>query len=365
MHPIEETSQEELADLAADHEEHPPAEDEDAPLSFGGDEPMSAPTPLGQAVLEGAKYFLNIPLREDTGVNQDSQGYIRTFFVDGVPWKPDDWDLFIEKHRESVVAKPEWCAAFASYCVRKAHESLNRRLPTRLSASTTGLVKSFDSVGLFLRREKLFAEDGSIRKEATILPRPGDIVCFGCHTALLFEIYADGSFVTIEGNTYRGLPRKDGVYRCNRKANAKRADGTFALVGFCLLNVQEAEQSVPHVALRFAEAPAAAPAPAIAQTLVPSVHPPDLPAPSLGRGDKGQDVKTLQDRLNAWMKIRPNDTGLAVLSCDGSFGPKTEAALMAYQKLELAMSAPSGRTDEATQRSFAKYEASSLQKPKD
>jgi hypothetical protein len=62
---------------------------------------------------------------------------------------------------------------------------------------------------------------------------------------LLRELYLDGTFITIEGNTYKGSPRHDGVYQCNRTSTEKRADGNFKLVGFCLLGSRDGVVAQP------------------------------------------------------------------------------------------------------------------------
>ena len=344
-------SPEEVAELGADHlEDGPPDEDEFTPISFDG-EPASTATALGRAILKNAEDYLKIPLREDAGVNQDTQGHIRRFFIEGIPWNTETWDDYAKKYPSSPVNKPEWCAAFACYCVRKGHESLHRSLPTKLNASTSSLVKIFDAAGQFLRREKLFDAEGSIHIDAAVLPRPGDLVTFHAHTALLKEIYADGSFVTIEGNTYRGSPRQDGVYQCNRSSREKKANGTFKLVGFCLLNTKDDDQTTSTPIENAAANDLAAEIPLPTSTAMSSGSEVEL-----SRGDKGQDVRELQEQLNAWINGSA-DTGLAPITADGSFGKKTEAALVVYQRKQMKIDTPTGRADEATRRSLAEKAA--------
>lgn len=354
--PTDQLSPEDIAELGADHLEEEPLEDDGSfPSSLCG-EPVTTATPLGRAILDHAEKYLRIPLREDGGVNQDPQGYIRTFFIEGIPWGAQTWDRYIEKFPSSPVVKPEWCAAFASYCVRKAHESLNQSVPAKLNASTSSLVRNFEAADLFLRRDKLFDEEGAIRADAAVLPHPGDLVSFGGHTALLREIYDDGSFVTVEGNTYRGTPRKDGVYQCNRNSREKKADGTFKLVGFCLLSAKANEQptSSPNQSQTLAPLTNQSQTPSTAkvQGQRPAAPAPSDSNPGFGKGDKGHEVKQLQEQLNAWLK-GSHAIGRAALTCDGVFGQRTESMLLAYQKMEMLLDVPTGRANEATLRSLA------------
>ena len=223
------------AELESDHLEENPPDDDVAVDILMFAEPASTATELGSAVVENAVKFLQIPLREDAGVNQDSAGHIRSFFLTGLKWSAELWDHWIDKHPQSKVIKPEWCAAFGSYCVHKAYEEAGKALPAKLSASASDLGALFIAAGRFLGREELFRDDGPVRPQAKVLPGPGDLVVFHAHVGMLRELYADGTFITIEGNTYKGHPRNDGVYQCSRSSAQKKADGTFSLVGFCLL----------------------------------------------------------------------------------------------------------------------------------
>ena len=122
-HNDEQLSPQVLADLESDHlDNNPPDDDGSTPRAFS--DPAGEATPLGIAVIAKAVEFLQIPLRENAGVNQDKQGYIRSFFLEGLKWSPELWDHWIDKHPQSKVIKPEWCAAFGSYCVRKAYEDM-------------------------------------------------------------------------------------------------------------------------------------------------------------------------------------------------------------------------------------------------
>lgn len=283
----EQLSDADLAELGRDHLSHSPPDDDGSVVILAFAEPASTATPLGSAVLAIAEKFLKMPLREDAGVNTDSHSYIRTFFLEGLKWSADTWDHWSEKYPQSGVAKPEWCAAFGSYCVRKAYESAGKSLPARLCGSASDMASKFEAAGRLLRREKLYGEDGAIRAEAEAVPGPGDLVVFKGHVGVLREIYSDGTFVTIEGNTYKGSPRRDGVYQCNRSSTEKRADGNFKIVGFCLLASKDGArpkqepvaQPLTPTQQAQAQAPAQGQGPAYAQAQEPRVEMPETPEP--------------------------------------------------------------------------------------
>ena len=204
------------------------------PVSFDDEDPASAATELGNATLAIAERFLKMPLREDAGTNRDKDGHIRSFFLEGLKWSPETWDRWAEKYPKSGVVKPEWCAAFASYCARMAYRDAQRNLPATPSGSASEMAARFAAASRFLKREDLFAEDGCLKAGVTP-PGAGDFVIWKGHVGLLKAIFPSGAFISIEGNTWRGSERHDGVYRCSRHATEKRADGSFKLVGFCLL----------------------------------------------------------------------------------------------------------------------------------
>lgn len=247
------------AELGQDHLCHGSPDDDGSVAILAFAEPASLATPLGAAVVEQAETFLKLPLREDAGVNTDSHHYIRTFFLEGLTWPANTWDHWTDRYPQSVVAKPEWCAAFASYCVRKAYEAAGQALPVRLSGATKELEMRFEAAGRLLRREKLYGQDGAIPPQVAVVPGPGDLALFQGHVGILRELYNDGTFTTIEGNTYKGSPRHDGVYQCNRSAGETRADGTLKLVGFCLLTSQDGVTQSRSPASPAAQTTAAAP----------------------------------------------------------------------------------------------------------
>lgn len=225
-----------ISELCTDHALEDPPEDLGALGARGlGEKPASTATQLGQSALAVAEEYLRIPLREDDGPNRDKAGLIRQLFLDGLNWSPDTWDRWAELHPKYGVAKPEWCAAFASYCVRKAYKRYGVKLPATLRSTSSDMADSFGSVGRFLKRGDLFDKDGRLNPQLPP-PGPGDIVIWQKHVGLLQEIFPSGAFTTLEGNTWHGATRNDGVYRCNRHSmETRKIDGSFQLVGFCIL----------------------------------------------------------------------------------------------------------------------------------
>lgn len=235
----------EAVELSTDHLiADPPPDESTFPVSFDIETAASAETPLGAAILEIAGEYLKMPLREDDGTNNDKKGIIKSFFLEGLKWSADTWDRWAEKYPKSGVAKPEWCAAFASYCARKAYTKAGLSLPATPSGSASEMASRFEKAKRFVSREKVFNSDGSIKEDAA-LPGPGDFVIWHGHVGLLKEIFPSGAFTTIEGNTWRSSPRNDGVYLCQRNSNEKRNDGTFKLVGFCQLASVDGKEVEP------------------------------------------------------------------------------------------------------------------------
>lgn len=200
---------------------------------------VATKTALGEQIVAVAKTLLKKPVREDAGSNEDKEGQIRSFFLEGVPWKSSYWDDWVKNHPQSPVPRPEWCAAFACYCVRKGYAAagMSDKLPKALSASTSGLRELFIKLGRFIHRDDLFDDKGAIKPGAKI-PGPGDIVLWQGHTGLLFDITEDGSYQTIEGNTKSGKDSVQGVYLLPNSSSRKISkDGKmiYSLTGFCQL----------------------------------------------------------------------------------------------------------------------------------
>jgi hypothetical protein len=90
-----------------------------------------------------------------------------------------------------------WCAGFASYCIKQAHESLGVPVPIALSFSCDSLAASAKERGIFLREPA--AED------RTAIP-PGSLflnrrtTTDWIHTGVVVETGSE-LYSTIEGNT--------------------------------------------------------------------------------------------------------------------------------------------------------------------
>lgn len=64
----------------------------------------------------------------------------------------------------------------------------------------------------------------------------------------------------------------------------------------------------------------------------PQSYPQPPQKPVLRRGSRGPAVQELQSRLNGWLTTEDARTGLRLLVTDGIFGPRTEAAVRAFQR---------------------------------
>lgn len=238
---LSELSPEAQGELVTDHD----LDEDCGPLVFGEPSPSVAKkTALGEQVVAVGMALLNKPVREDAGTNADKDGVIRSCFLEGIPWPARYWDAWQERyrenfHRESPVPRPEWCAAFACYCVRKGYAAagLAGKLPKVFRSSTSDLRSLFRSMGRFIERNDLFDALGQIKPGAP-MPGPGDIVLWQGHTGLLYDLHEDGSYRTLEGNT---RPKKDatpGVYLLSNSSSRKiEKDGkqVYSLTGFCRL----------------------------------------------------------------------------------------------------------------------------------
>lgn len=203
----------EQPDLVDDAERH-------AELYVPSDVPDVEPPPAGElpphraAIVAEALRLLG--LRERTQ-NDDGDGVIRGFFVDDLKWRPELWDDWQTRHPDGL-SKPPWCAAFASHCIVRGGVVV-----FRLSASTSSLAASAQQAGRWVGR------DGDL---TTV--QPGDVAVFKGHCGIVVRsVGAGGDYETVEGNTWHGAGHADGVYRCRRRIDEKRADGGWKLLGFC------------------------------------------------------------------------------------------------------------------------------------
>ena len=173
-----------------------------------------------------------------------------------------------------------WCAMFTWWCFREA--GLSALVPK--TAYTPTLANWF----------KQRARWGiNPRKAALVLfDFPNDGVGRISHCGLVEAVNADGTIVTIEGNTSRGTSgsQRDGggVWRRTRKVG---------IVGYGFPDYPAAPSPTPKTVLR--------------------------------RGDNGPAVRTLQSTLKRWY---PGTEPFRSLVADGDFGPATEEAVMEFQR---------------------------------
>ena len=176
-------------------------------------------TPLREMIVDIADQLVAGNIVEDAGPNTDSGGMIAKFFEEGAGQRGGGGQM--------------WCAAFASYCIRKGIEaSGSTAFPIRFTASGPDTKKRLEQEGLFITIEELYEgktdkEVGS-PKETARLPGPGDFVVFNTHHIGLVKSFDHKAkrLVTIEGNntTDNGkkadgrTPAPDGVYEHNISA---------------------------------------------------------------------------------------------------------------------------------------------------
>lgn len=186
-----------------------------------------------------------------------------------------------------------WCAVFVSAIGIETGLAM-QEIPVEMSC--TNMIVELISMGRWMETD-------------SYKPAPGDIVFFdfagssstdskGIQTVDhvgIVEKVENGYIHTIEGNS------ADAVRRNAYQINDKRICG-FGVPHFDCAE-QEPEEPVPTV-------------PTSVPTITIELH-------ELRRGDQGDEVKALQSLLNGKQPT---------LSVDGSYGPKTEAAVIALQK---------------------------------
>lgn len=174
-----------------------------------------------------------------------------------------------------------WCGMFVSWC---AHQSGNDDVIPRYAYTPAG-AQWFQQRGRWSRQ-----------------PQVGSIVFYDVagmgrisHTGIVEAVYADGSFLAIEGNTDVAGGRTGGSVRRQRRSTVGTDRGGFG-------HPQWATQSAPN----------------------------RLPSglPTIRYGAAGGAVLTLQIALNVWLATRR----LPPLAADGQFGPATRTAVVFYQR---------------------------------
>lgn len=172
-----------------------------------------------------------------------------------------------------------WCSMFVSWCLS------NAGLPYKVAYCPAG-------VALWRGRSRL---------DRT--PNPGDVAFYWhanmgryAHTGLVEAVNRDGSFVTIEGNTNAGGSRSGGgVRRLRRQLAPKTVFGHPVYDGKGGVGPSDP----------------------------PDTATPPAKRPMIQKGAKGDLVRVLQ----AALKAAGFDPGPA----DGDFGPRTDAAVRAFQ----------------------------------
>lgn len=199
-----------MSDAAASTEPPDDVADEDLEVA--------ASPSIGDRVLAEAQRLVGL---REFKVNEDEDGKIRAFFIDGLRWSPKEWDEWPTRHPSSPVRRPEWCAAMAAWCLRRACDAASASLPLRPSASASTFA------------ERAASKSRLLPPESTALARPGDIVVWHGHVGVLASpVRPDGGFDTVEGNTWTGSPRRDGVYARRRDVAEVDSTGLRRLVGF-------------------------------------------------------------------------------------------------------------------------------------
>jgi hypothetical protein len=147
------------------------------------------------------------------GLNVDTGGWIKRFFVEGLEWKAPDWERMKSGDSSEPEAKSMWCSAFACFCYLQGHAKEGAPLFLKREGRASGLRDNLIKAGLFIPMSSLY--DGAKNPIATArLPGPGDFIVFPGHIGLLKSFnHAGKTLDSIEGNTYVDpRARQDGVY---------------------------------------------------------------------------------------------------------------------------------------------------------
>lgn len=206
-----------------------------------------------------------------------------------------------------------WCAMFVSYCLNKSGNG------ALIKGAQTAKGYSLCSKGIaFFKKHHAWHS----AKDAV----PGDVVFFDWehdlapnHTGFVYKNFPKkGYMLTVEGNTAG-----------DAKGDQSNGGGVFVKKRFygVIMGVgRPAYDTAPVVApatLKPLPAPTEPVAPVVVtidpvKPVSPAPAPKPVAKPTLKVGSKGADVKTLQKKLG--------------ITVDGDFGPKTKAAVVAFQK---------------------------------
>lgn len=207
-------------------------------------ERTSQNTPLREEIIKVATEHLHVREKKSPngayGLNDDDAGNIKKFFLEGVMWTEAQWKAQFNKDSSEPGSGPAWCAAFASYCVLQGHGRAGIPLATPRHASGPELKKLLMNAGLWIPMDSLYDSAGHPKATGRI-PAPGDFVIYGTgHTGLVKEFrHAERVLETIEGNSWTGTVRDDGVWEL-KKANGRGFD---KIAGFGITDPVECTSS--------------------------------------------------------------------------------------------------------------------------
>ena len=209
-----------------------------------------------------------------------------------------------------------WCAMFVSYCLNKSGNGVT----INGAQSKKGYALCSKGIKWFQKKKAWYP---------VMKAQPGDVAFFDWdhnndpdHTGLILRVDTKKKKVlTIEGNTGHGnLSNGGAVMKQWRNMSSIIGVGrpAFPAATPAVAPVATAPVVTPAPTAVISPAPIAAPAPVTpAPVAVPAVAVTPAKKPTLKVGSKGNWVKALQKKLG--------------VTADGAFGPKTQAALKAYQ----------------------------------
>ncbi|MEP0903679.1 alpha/beta fold hydrolase [Nodosilinea sp. FACHB-13] len=208
---------------------------------------------------------------------------------------------------DGVAQNEAWCMSFAQYCIKAVEKAAQADSPIVQSEHCLTVWKN---------------SPDNLRSST---PKPGSLVIWqhgnssSGHVGIVESVNADGTFITVEGNTNdgSGVTREGiGVFRRQRDLNGS---GEMRVVGF--LNVFPDKQLSPSTAsvMPLTEK-SSNPGLALASDLSSTG---ELLKYEAGSPMRGDHVRTWQELLNK------QGYGIQV---DGAFGAKTDAAIREFQR---------------------------------